>query len=169
MRKTVVMTAAIVAAVVVWSWSRRRPRPATAERRRRPGPAARAPSPAPITSTARAPTARATRPGLLRAAARAGLQFVVFTDHGDGTRPPDPPATSSGVLCIDAVEISTNGGHYVALGMRRSAVSRSAGKPSAVVEDVRRLGGFGIVAHPDSPKPELAWSDWTRRADGSSG
>jgi hypothetical protein len=25
------------------------------------------------------------------AAARAGLTFVVFTDHGDGTRAPDPP------------------------------------------------------------------------------
>jgi hypothetical protein len=26
------------------------------------------------------------------AAARGGLKFVVFTDHGDGTREPDPPA-----------------------------------------------------------------------------
>src|ERR1700737_3808531 len=25
------------------------------------------------------------------AAARAGLSFVILTDHGDGTRPPDPP------------------------------------------------------------------------------
>ena len=24
----------------------------------------------------------------------------------------------------------------------------------------RRLGGFGIVAHPDSPKPELQWREW---------
>src|SRR3954469_5355270 len=49
------------------------------------------------------------------AAARAGLKFVVFTDHGDATRKPDPPAYRSGVLCMDGVEISTNGGHYVAL------------------------------------------------------
>ena len=26
------------------------------------------------------------------AAARAGLQFVILTDHGNGTRPPQPPA-----------------------------------------------------------------------------
>ena len=51
------------------------------------------------------------------AAARAGLQFVIFTDHGDGTRAPDPPIYESGVLCIDAVEISTSGGHYIALGL----------------------------------------------------
>jgi hypothetical protein len=106
-----------------------------------------------------------TRPEIAAAAARAGLQFVVFTDHGDGTRPPEPPSYSSGVLCIDAVEISTAGGHYVALGIPK-APYRLGGEPSAVAEDVRRLGGFGIVAHPDSPKPALAWTDWTVDADG---
>jgi hypothetical protein len=105
------------------------------------------------------------KPEIAAAAARAGLQFVVFTDHGDATRQPDPPAYSSGVLCIDAVEISTNGGHYVALGLT-AAPYRLGGEPGAVVEDVRRLGGFGIVAHPDSPKTSLAWRDWTPEADG---
>ena len=45
------------------------------------------------------------------AAARAGLKFLIFTDHGDATRAPDPPSYRSGVLCLDGVEISTNGGH----------------------------------------------------------
>jgi hypothetical protein len=94
------------------------------------------------------------------AARRAGLQFVVLTDHGDGTRDPDPPAYRSGVLVIDAVEISTTGGHYVALGLTR-APYRLAGEPRDVVEDVARLGGFGVVAHPDSPKGDLRWRDWT--------
>jgi hypothetical protein len=99
------------------------------------------------------------------AADRAGLKFVIFTDHGDGTAPPDPPAYLSGVLCIDGVEISTNGGHYVALGMR-AAPYPLGGEPSAVVEDVARLGGFGIAAHPDSPKTSLAWTDWDAPVDG---
>src|SRR5580658_9238243 len=51
------------------------------------------------------------------AAARAGLKFVVFTDHGDGTRTADPPAYRSGVLCLDAVELSTTEGHYLALDL----------------------------------------------------
>jgi len=93
------------------------------------------------------------------AAARAGLRFVVLTDHGDGTRPPDPPAYHSGVLCIDAVEIGTAGGHYIAIGMQ-AAPYPLAGEGRDVVEDVRRLGGFGIVAHPDSPKPALRWREW---------
>ncbi|HWF83253.1 MAG TPA: hypothetical protein VG222_00305, partial [Vicinamibacterales bacterium] len=99
------------------------------------------------------------------AAARAGLRFVVFTDHGDATRAPDPPAYKSGVLCIDAVEISTSGGHYVALDMP-AAPYPLAGEPRDVVEDVRRLGGFGVIAHPDSPKAELKWRAWNLPFDG---
>src|SRR5262245_27659447 len=99
------------------------------------------------------------------AAARAGLKFLVFTDHGDATRPPDPPSYRSGVLCLDGVEISTTGGHYVALDMP-AAPYPLAGEPRDVVEDVRRLGGFGIAAHADSPKPELLWRDWDAPIDG---
>ena len=97
-------------------------------------------------------------------AARMGLKFLVFTDHGDATREPDPPAYRSGVLCLDGVEISTTAGHYVAIGMR-AAPYPLGGEPRDVVEDVRRLGGFGIAAHPDSPKRELRWVDWSLPID----
>ena len=97
-------------------------------------------------------------------AARVGVAFIVFADHGDGTRPPDPPTYRSGVLCLDGVEISTAGGHYFALDMPASPYPL-AGEARDVVEDVRRLGGFGIAAHPDSPKPELRWSDWDAPID----
>ena len=99
------------------------------------------------------------------AAAAAGLQFVVITDHGDGTRPPLAPAYRSGVLCLDGVEISVEGGHYLALGLGQ-APYRLAGEPADVIADVRRLGGFGFAAHPDSSKPGLAWRDWTAPFDG---
>ena len=99
------------------------------------------------------------------AAARAGLRFVVVTDHGDGTRPPLAPAYRSGVLVIDGVEISTTHGHYLAFGLSQ-APYRLAGDAADVIEDVQRLGGFGVVAHPDSSKPSLAWQDWTARFDG---
>src|SRR5262245_47782735 len=51
------------------------------------------------------------------AAKRAGLQFVILTDHGDGTRTPEAPRYVDGVLCLEGVEISTDGGHFVALGL----------------------------------------------------
>lgn len=101
---------------------------------------------------------------IAEAAARAGLSFVIFTDHGDGTRTPDPPAYRAGVLCLDGVEISTAGGHYIALDLS-PAPYPLGGEGRDVVEDVQRLGGFGIVAHPDSPKPELRWRDWSAPFD----
>ena len=94
-----------------------------------------------------------------RAASRAGLQFVILTDHGDATRTPDPPAYHEGVLMIDAVEISTDGGHVVALGLPKSPYPLG-GEARDVVEDVRRMGGIAIAAHPVSRKTDLRWTDW---------
>jgi hypothetical protein len=107
---------------------------------------------------------RGTPDEIALAAAQAGLKFVVITDHGDGSRAPEPPAYRHGVLCLDAVEISTSGGHYIALDMAASPYPLG-GEARDVVEDVKRLGGFGIVAHPDSPKDELRWRDWTAPFD----
>jgi hypothetical protein len=108
---------------------------------------------------------RGTPDEVAAAAARAGMKFIVFTDHGDGTRHPDPPTYRAGVLCLDGVEISTSAGHYIAIGMA-AAPYPLGGEPRDVVEDVRRLGGLGIAAHPDSPKPELSWGDWDAPIDG---
>jgi hypothetical protein len=102
---------------------------------------------------------RGTSDEIADAAARAGLKFVVITDHGDATRTPEPAAYRHGVLCFDAVEISTSGGHYIALDMPASPYPLG-GEARDVVDDVKRLGGFGIVAHPDSPKEELRWREW---------
>jgi hypothetical protein len=99
------------------------------------------------------------------AARRAGLSFVVLTDHGDGTRNPAAPRYSSGVLVIDAVEISTEAGHVVALGLPRAPYPLR-GEPEDVLEDVRRLGGMSIVAHPTSGKVDLQWHERGQIYDG---
>ena len=99
------------------------------------------------------------------AAARAGLKFVVATEHGDGTRVPLRPAYRSGVLWIDGVEISTADGHYATVGMSRAPYPL-AGDARDVVDDVRRLGGIGVAAHGDSLKSEGQWRDWSAKTDG---
>jgi hypothetical protein len=108
---------------------------------------------------------RGTPDEIAAAGARAGLKFLIFTDHGDATRTPDRPVYRSGVLCLDGVEISTTGGHYVAMDMP-AAPYPLGGEARDVVEDVKRLGGIGVAAHPDSPKPELRWTEWTAPFDG---
>lgn len=98
------------------------------------------------------------------AAAAAGLDFAVLTDHGDATTS-RPPSYRHGVLVIQGVEISADGGHYVALGLP-DAPYPLGGNARGVVEDVRRLGGFGVAAHPTSPRAEMAWSDLSLPVDG---
>jgi hypothetical protein len=99
------------------------------------------------------------------AASRAGLNFIILTDHGDGTREPDAPTYRNGVLCIDAVEISTASGHAVALGLPRTAYPLG-GEARDVVEDIKRLGGMAIAAHPSSARAQLRWTNWNVPLDG---
>jgi hypothetical protein len=105
------------------------------------------------------------RDDVTRAAAAAGLQFVIITDHGDGTRTPDLPDYRNGVLYIDGVEVSTIDGHLVALGLPKAPYPLG-GEGRDVVDDVHRLGGIAIAAHPGSPKPDLQWKDWNAPIDG---
>jgi hypothetical protein len=163
-RRTLLATAAVLAAVVFFLLATLPPRPLPtsgdpdADLRRRT-----------VAGAFHVHTTRSdgkgTRADVAAAAARAGLQFVVFTDHGDGTRLPDAPAYLHGVLCLDGVEISTNGGHYVAIDLPATPYPLG-GEADAVAEDVARMGGFGAAAHPDSPKPELQWTAWQVPIDG---
>jgi hypothetical protein len=102
---------------------------------------------------------------VIRAAASAGLTFVIVTDHGDATRAPDLPDYRNGVLYIDAVEISTRDGHVIALALPRAPYPLG-GEGRDVVDDIHRLGGLAIAAHPGSAKRELQWTDWNAPLDG---
>jgi hypothetical protein len=99
------------------------------------------------------------------AAGRAGLNFVIVTDHGDASRTLDAPRYLSGVLYIDAVEISTDEGHVVVLDLPASPYPLG-GEARDVLEDVMRAGGFAIAAHPDSEKVDLRWRDDQTPVDG---
>ena len=70
--------------------------------------------------------------------------------------PPQPPEYLHGVLCVDGVEVSTNQGHYVALGIGSRRI-RSAEMPTRWRRMSPGSGGFGIAAHPFSDARELAW------------
>jgi hypothetical protein len=98
------------------------------------------------------------------AAARAGVKFVIFTDHGDGTRKPSPPVYHGEVLCIDGVEISTQHGHYAVIDLPQTPYPLG-GEARDVIADVQRMGGFGVAAHPDSPKDDLRWREWDEPFD----
>ncbi|HKD41859.1 MAG TPA: PHP domain-containing protein [Myxococcaceae bacterium] len=99
---------------------------------------------------------------IARAAKRAGLQFVVITDHNLGTL--SPPTFEHGVLVISGVEVSTWPGHLILVGS-----ARGLDRPEWELDPVWRgqqLGGHTIVAHP--VQQLVAWTDAesAARADG---
>ena len=101
-----------------------------------------------------------------QAAAAAGLDFVILTDHGDGTRALDPPRYLHGVLIIDAGEINTESGHLVALDLQSPSSYPLAGDVRDVLDDIHRLGGWAVAAHPDSPRQNLRWRGPLTGVDG---
>ena len=164
MRRRVLLTAAIVAAVFLFVFMTLPPRPlATAgavddEVCRRT-----------VTGAFHVHSSRSDGTGSLdeiaAAAARAGLRFVIMTDHGDALDRRGAPQYRNGVLMIDAVEISTNQGHVIAFDMP-TAPYPLGGEARDVIDDIQRLGGFAIAAHPDSAKTDLQWTAWDTSLDG---
>lgn len=101
-----------------------------------------------------------TVPEILHAAAEAGLDFVVLTDHGD------PRALSvegegyaEGVLLLVGSEISTEGGHILALDIP-DPVFRFGTDAAEALRDVDEMGGFSVAAHPVALRPNFAWEGW---------
>jgi len=92
------------------------------------------------------------------AARRAGLRFVVITDHNNLDAKP-AEGDHDGVLVLVGTEISTTAGHLVGLGIS-DPVFRFSGDARDALDDVRDLGGVSFAAHPLSPRPDFRWTGW---------
>ncbi len=93
-----------------------------------------------------------------RAARRAGLDFVVITDHNNLRAKSDPEAQKfpPKPLLIFGTEISTDAGHLVALGIEHEIHPPITAQEA--IDRIRKEGGFAILAHPICKKG--AWRDW---------
>ena len=87
---------------------------------------------------------RATPSQIARAAKKAGLQFIVMTDHNLVTL--SDPTFEDGLLVISGVEQSTREGHLVVVGAKRGL--NRPGKDPDPVRHAQQLGGLTILAHP---------------------
>lgn len=105
---------------------------------------------------------RLTPDQIAHAAAHAGLDFVVLTDHNVAQLP--APRFVSGVLLVPGEELSTPNGHLVALGTSRALTADERAKDA--IAHVAALGGFSVLAHPVQTKNP--WRDWdaAAKADG---
>jgi len=164
MRRRVLLTAAIGAAVFLFVFLTLPPRPAATAGMVNDEVCRRT-----VTGAFHVHSSRSDGTGSLdeiaAAAGRAGLRFVIMTDHGDALGRREAPQYRNGVLMIDAVEISTNQGHVIAFDMP-AAPYPLGGEARDVIDDIQRLGGFAIAAHPDSVKADLQWTAWDTPLDG---
>jgi hypothetical protein len=97
---------------------------------------------------------------IVHAAAQAGLDFVVLTDHGDPEAlSKEGEGYSEGVLLLVGSELSTESGHLLALEIP-DPVFRFGTDTAEALRDVDEMGGFSIAAHPTALRPNFAWDGW---------
>lgn len=89
---------------------------------------------------------------ILAAAKRAGLDFVVITDHNTmSSWEKEQWNSSSSPLLLKGIEISTKSGHLLGLGLKKTHAHFSREAQDAINE-IRSLGGIAVLSHPTRPK-----------------
>ena len=100
-----------------------------------------------------------TLPEVEAAAAAAGLDFIIVTDHNSLAGKPAEGYGASGVLTIVGTEISNHEGHLLAMGLPKPTY-RFSGDSLDALHDIDELGGLVFAAHPDNPRDDLQWTGW---------
>jgi len=95
---------------------------------------------------------------VIAAARRAGLSFVILTDHNNLDAKP-VEGYHDGLLVVVGTEVSTTEGHVLGLGIPDPAF-RFSGDALDALDDVRELGGVAFAAHPMSARPDFRWTGW---------
>jgi hypothetical protein len=95
---------------------------------------------------------------VMAAAEKANLSFIAITDHNvsmsDSDLAEDPPD----LPIISGVELGTNSGHFLALGIPPSWVPPKTNNDRQLLAAARAAGAFRILAHPFHP--HTPWTDW---------
>jgi len=87
------------------------------------------------------------------------LDYLIFTEHNNLQSLRDGNQGWHGAtLALIGAELSTRGGHYLALNVTEE-IDRNALTAQEVIDEVRRQGGLGFIAHPYFEKRR--WTDWS--------
>ena len=99
------------------------------------------------------------------AAAAAGLDFVIVTDHNSLAGKPREGYGNTGVLTIIGTEISNHEGHLLAVGLPSPPTYRFSGDGLDTLRDLDDLGSLSFAAHPENPREDLRWTGWSLPGD----
>ncbi|MEJ2558379.1 MAG: CehA/McbA family metallohydrolase [Anaerolineae bacterium] len=115
-----------------------------------------------------------THQDLAMAAAQAGLDVIVVTDHNVWVEGKEGwyahAETGKEVLLLMGEEVhdeerSPRVNHYLCLGVERE-VCQYGSRPQELINAVKQYGGLGFIAHPIEraaplfDEPEIPWVDW---------
>jgi hypothetical protein len=98
------------------------------------------------------------------AAASAGLDYVIVTDHNSLAGKALEGYGQTGVLTIVGTEISNHEGHLLAADLA-APTYRFSGDGLDAVRDLDDLGALVFAAHPESPREDLRWTGWNLPGD----
>ncbi|MBI3323921.1 MAG: CehA/McbA family metallohydrolase [Candidatus Omnitrophica bacterium] len=94
-----------------------------------------------------------------RAANQLRLDYVVVTDHNTLKPLREGKQGWYGMtLVLIGSELSTRGGHYLALNIHEE-IDRDRLATQEIIDEVNRQGGLGFIAHPYFQRRR--WTDWT--------
>lgn len=100
---------------------------------------------------------------VIAAAGKAGLRWIIITDH-DTLAGQQFEGWHANVLALIDYEITPDRNHFLALNV--DTVIDHALAPQQYIDQVYANGGFGIIAHPDERvkhrfKDIYRWEDWS--------
>lgn len=89
------------------------------------------------------------------------LDYLAVTDHNT-LRPlrEGKQGWYGATLVLVGCELSTRGGHYIALNVTEE-IDRNRLDTQQIIDEVKRQGGLGFIAHPFFQKRR--WTDWSVR------
>jgi hypothetical protein len=95
---------------------------------------------------------------VMTAAEKANLSFIAITDHNVAMTESDLAEDPPDLPIISGVEIGTNSGHFLALGIPPSWVEPNTRNDRELLAAARSVGAFRVLAHPFHP--HTPWTDW---------
>jgi hypothetical protein len=95
---------------------------------------------------------------VMTAAEKANLSFIAITDHNVAMTESDLAEDPPDLPIISGVELGTNAGHFLALGIPASWVPPKTKDDRDLLAAARAVGAFRILAHPFHP--HTPWTDW---------
>jgi len=95
---------------------------------------------------------------VMAAAEKDDLSFIAITDHNVAMTESDLAEDPPDLPIISGVEVGTDAGHFLALGIPASWVQPKTKDDRTLLAAARAVGAFRILAHPFHPY--TPWTDW---------